>query len=164
MNQAHAQAYEQNNTESQHCLQDSRVNVDFISDSRTEFSNKHIKGIGTVDRHEDGYVYGRLEQGTPFMCPEAHVQPIQYDHMKQMRIAFESWLKGQALFSILVYQYGPEVLIYDGIDGYKILAVALAFEVWKELDKSKQTNWTLQGLALAHTASSTQTRGGDHGQ
>lgn len=162
MNQALAQAYEPNNMESKHNLKGSKVNVDFISDSRTEFSGKHINGIGTVDRHEDGYVYGRLEQGTPFMCPEACVQPIQYDHMKQMRIAFESWLKGQALFSTLVYQYGSDVLIYDDIDGYKVLAVALAFEVWKKLDECKQAN---QGLALlGQITSSTQTRGGDNGQ
>ena len=91
-----------------------------------------------------------------------NVQPIQYDHMKQMRVAFESWLKGQALFSTLVYQYGSDVLIYDDIDGYKVLAVALAFEVWKKLDECKQAN---QGLALlGQITSSTQMRGGDHGQ
>ena len=162
MNQTIAQAKEPTAAKTTQFKKGTRVTVDFISDSRTEFSGKHIKGDAIVDLHEDGYVYGQLEQGTPFMCPEACVQPIQYDHMKQMRIAFESWLKGQALFSTLVYQYGSDVLIYDDIDGYKVLAVALAFEVWKKLDECKQAN---QGLALlGQITSSTQTRGGDNGQ
>ncbi len=158
MNQALAQAYEPNNMESQHNLKGSKVNVDFISDSRTEFSGKHINGIGTVDRHEDGYVYGRLEQGTPFMCPESYVQLNQCDYSRH---EFEQWLKTQKQYLTLVFQYGSDVLIYDAIDGYKILAVALAFEVWKQLVLCREKIYALESAAFI--ATSTQ-RGGDHGQ
>jgi hypothetical protein len=44
-----------------------RVKVDFISESRTDFSGIHIVGSGVIDRFEDGYVYGRLDNGLPFM-------------------------------------------------------------------------------------------------
>lgn len=53
-----------------------RVRVDFISDSRTEFSGNKIVGVGTVDRAEDGYVFGRLDSGQTFMCMESDVVKI----------------------------------------------------------------------------------------
>lgn len=45
-----------------------RVKVDFISESRTIYSGKCFTGYGVVDRFEDGYVFGRLDDGQPFMC------------------------------------------------------------------------------------------------
>jgi len=47
-----------------------RVKVDFISESRTEFSGNRFTSMGVIDRCEDGYVYGRLDNGLPFMCNE----------------------------------------------------------------------------------------------
>jgi len=46
----------------------SKVKVDFISESRTEFSGKRFTGTGVVDRLEDGRIFGRLDDGRPFMC------------------------------------------------------------------------------------------------
>ena len=46
----------------------SRVKVDFISESRTVYSGKRFTGVGVVDRLEDGRVFGRLDDGRPFMC------------------------------------------------------------------------------------------------
>jgi len=46
----------------------SRVKIDFISESSTIYSGKRFTGIGVVDRLEDGRVYGRLDDGRPFMC------------------------------------------------------------------------------------------------
>lgn len=54
-----------------------RVKVDFISESRTEFSGIHILGSGVIDRCEDGYVYGRLDNGLPFMCLCEDVEVIE---------------------------------------------------------------------------------------
>lgn len=45
-----------------------RVKVDFISESRTEFSNKRFTGVGVLDLVDDRYAYGRLDSGAPFMC------------------------------------------------------------------------------------------------
>ncbi|MEG2749755.1 MAG: hypothetical protein RR939_10160 [Acinetobacter sp.] len=51
-----------------------RVKVDFISESATIYSGKRFTGYGVVDRFEDGYVFGRLEDGQPFMCFESDVE------------------------------------------------------------------------------------------
>ncbi|NNP68942.1 hypothetical protein A7P55_03520 [Acinetobacter sp. Ac_5812] len=44
------------------------VEVDFISESSTQHSGTYFKGQGVVDKYEDGRVFGRLHDGTPFMC------------------------------------------------------------------------------------------------
>ena len=54
-----------------------RVKVDFVSESRTEFSGNHFTGEGVVDRVEDGRVFGQLDDGTPFMCAISDVVIIQ---------------------------------------------------------------------------------------
>ena len=53
------------------------VKVDFVSESRTEFSGNRFTGHGVIDRLEDGYVFGRLDDGTPFMCSPSDVEVIQ---------------------------------------------------------------------------------------
>ena len=159
MNQTIAQAKEPTEAKTTQFKKGTRVHVDFISDSRTEFSGKHIKGDAIVDLHEDGYVYGQLEQGTPFMCPENFVQLTSLELIKQIREEFETWLKQQKQYSILINQYGVDVFTYDSIDGYQKLAVALAFELWKELHLSRaETKALLHKLNTLNTAS----KGGDH--
>lgn len=44
------------------------VDVDFISESRTIYSGKHFNGRGVVDQFDGRNVFGRLYDGTPFMC------------------------------------------------------------------------------------------------
>ena len=56
-----------------------RVKVDFISESRTIYSGKRFTGYGVVDRFEDNRVFGRLEDGTPFMCFASDVALIECD-------------------------------------------------------------------------------------
>lgn len=46
----------------------SKVHVDFVSESSTEFSGNHFTGTGVIDRLEDGRVFGRLDDGRPFLC------------------------------------------------------------------------------------------------
>ncbi len=158
MNQTIAQAKEPTAAKTTQFKKGTRVTVDFISDSRTEFLGKHIRGDAIVDRHEDGYVYGQLEQGTPFMCPENFVQLTSAELVKQIREEFETWLKQQKQYSVLINQYGVDVFTYDSIDGYQKLAVALAFELWKELRLSLAENKALlHKLNTLNTASN-----GDH--
>lgn len=52
-----------------------KVYVDFESLNRVETDGKRIHGVGTLDRVEDGYAFGRLESGNPFGCPLAYVHP-----------------------------------------------------------------------------------------
>ena len=55
----------------------SRVKVDFVSESRTIYSGKRFTGFGVVDRIEDGRVFGRLDDGRPFMCFLGDVEVIE---------------------------------------------------------------------------------------
>lgn len=158
MNQILAQTNEQSAAETTQFKKGTRVHVDFIGDSRTEFSGKHIKGDAFVDRHEDGYVFGQLEQGTPFMCPEQFVQLTSAEIIKQVRAEFETWLIKQKQYSVLINQHGADLFNYDSIDGYQKLAVALAFELWKELSLSRETNKVL--LKKLNVSSATLTNGG----
>ncbi|MEG2445360.1 MAG: hypothetical protein RSA22_06680 [Acinetobacter sp.] len=57
----------------------SKVKVDFISESRTDFSGKRFTGTGVVDRLEDGRVFGRLEDGRTFLCFPSDVALFKRD-------------------------------------------------------------------------------------
>ncbi|ENU27047.1 hypothetical protein [Acinetobacter modestus] len=160
MNQTATQANEPT-AENTKFKKGARVHVDFVSDSSTEFSGKHIKGDAIVDRHEDGYVYGQLEQGTPFMCPEKFVQLTPQEHIKQIRAEFEAWLKEQKQYSILINQHGADLFNFDSIHGYEKLAVAVAFELWKKFHLCCETNKVLlKKLHIATTALAN--KGGEH--
>lgn len=50
-----------------------RVYVDFVSESSTQFSGNRFSGNGVIDLVDGGYIYGRLDDGTPFMCMESDV-------------------------------------------------------------------------------------------
>ncbi|MCE1270694.1 MAG: hypothetical protein LWW88_03860 [Acinetobacter sp.] len=52
------------------------MKVDFISESATIYSGKRFTGYGVVDRFEDGYVFGRLDDGQPFMCFASDVEVL----------------------------------------------------------------------------------------
>lgn len=55
------------------------VGVDFISESRTIYSGKRFKGSGVVDQFDGRNVFGRLDDGTPFMCFPEDVQIRGYE-------------------------------------------------------------------------------------
>lgn len=50
------------------------VEVSFISESMTIFSGNHFSGRGVVDQFDGRNVYGRLNDGTPFMCSPEDVR------------------------------------------------------------------------------------------
>lgn len=102
-----------------------RVKVDFISESSTEHSGNQFTGEGVIDRCEDGYVYGRLDNGQPFMCNESDVSVIEHAP------CFESWVKAQEDdFKILLNQHGKRVFIKRNGE-YEILSVRLAHKMWR---------------------------------
>lgn len=109
-----------------------RVKVDFISESRTIYSGKCFTGYGVVDRFEDGRVFGRLEDGTPFMCFEGDVEVLTgRGGAKAMRENFEKLTASSPSYLKLVFQHGERLFIFE--DGqYKISAVQLAWEIFKE--------------------------------
>lgn len=50
-----------------------RVKVDFINNPETVHSGIRFTGYGVLDRVEEGRVFGRLDDGRPFMCFESDV-------------------------------------------------------------------------------------------
>ena len=62
-----------------------RVKVDFISESSTEFSGNRFLGVGVVDRVEDGYVFGRLDDRRTFMCLLSDVVQYGQDVLEGLR-------------------------------------------------------------------------------
>ena len=101
-----------------------RIHVDYISESRTEFSGKRFFGDGTIDLVEDGYVYGRLDNGLPFLCMENDVRAIP------LAPCFETWLKAQENdYKVLIFRHGDQLFIRR--DGeYEILSVRLAHKAF----------------------------------
>ncbi len=63
-----------------------RIHVDFIGESATNLSGIRIEGVGNVDRAEDGYVFGHLDNGQTFMCPETDVVVINDDAETEFKI------------------------------------------------------------------------------
>ncbi len=53
-----------------------RIKVDFISESSTEFSGKRFCGEGVIDRLEDGFIFGRLDSGAPFLCLPSDIEVL----------------------------------------------------------------------------------------
>lgn len=54
-----------------------RVKVSFLTANRTEFDGVLFEGIGEVDFKSEGYVYGRLLDGRPFMCNESDIEEVE---------------------------------------------------------------------------------------
>lgn len=50
-----------------------KVKVDFTNNPETIHSSIRFSGYGVVDRFEDGRVFGRLDDGQPFICFETDV-------------------------------------------------------------------------------------------
>lgn len=103
------------------------VSVEFISESATQFSGKVFAGKGKIDRIEDGYVFGRLNDGTPFMCGEQDVKVI--NELKLM--SFEETVKQLPEYKTLIFSYGDRLFIKR--DGeYEVLAVRLAHKFYMD--------------------------------
>lgn len=58
-----------------------RVYVSFDVEAEDKHYNKALvgkfEGYGAVDYREDGYVFGCLEDGRPFSCPEQYVREVE---------------------------------------------------------------------------------------
>ena len=119
-----------------------QVKVDFISESRTEFSGNRFTGEGFIDRVEDGRVFGRLNDGTPFMCSMDDVQVIA--NVGDIHDVFQKWFKEQDFYQNLRYQEGNRLFLRDG-DMYRYLPVHMTFVAWSE--KQKRVDNALQMLS-----------------
>lgn len=103
-----------------------RVKVEFTSESATQFSGDEIKGFGVVDRCEDGYVFGRLECGKPFMCSENDCELVIDSSLN-----FEHWFLNQDFYTNMRFIHGDNLFSKDG-DVYRVLPVQMAYVVFSE--------------------------------
>ena len=109
-----------------------RVKVDFVSESRTEFSGNHFTGEGVVDRVEDGRVFGRLDDGTPFMCAISDATVIE---QSDKRAGYEAFLMSQPFYLQLKYIHGDRLFDFDQGIGYRNLTVQVGYVCWCKGDK-----------------------------
>lgn len=120
-----------------------RVHVDFLSANRTEFSGQKIKGDGVIDRVEDGYIFGRLDCGQTFMCPETDAVVINDDAENE----FRKWIKASQEYQTLVFQHGERLFIRR--DGqYDILSIRLARRLWTMIE-GHQFTFNVMAKSLA---------------
>ena len=111
-----------------------RVHVDFIGESATHLSGSFIQGDGTVDRAEDGYVFGQLDNGQTFMCPESNVVVINID----VEAEFKKWIETSPEYKTLIFQHGK--LLFIRRDGqYEILSIRLARRLWAMIEGHRFT-------------------------
>ena len=99
-----------------------RVKVDFIGESATIYSGKRFTGYGVLDRVEDGRVFGRLDDGTPFMCLCADVEVVGMSD-------FEKWFKDQDFYTNMRFIHGDKLFDKDG-DVYRVLPVQMTYQGW----------------------------------
>lgn len=109
-----------------------KVKVDFISESATEFSGKRFQGVGIVDRVEDSYVFGRLECGSPFLCPIADVELVA---SASSRSDYENWFEKQSFYHQMLFIHGGKLFDFDEGIGYRTLPVQIGYVAYLREDK-----------------------------
>lgn len=86
---------------------------------------------GVIDRYEDGYCFGRFENGGPFCSPEAYVYlatPTEQTNIEN----FKAWVKQTEDYPILLSVYGGNVFNRD-MGEFCNLPIRLAYTLWLEI-------------------------------
>ena len=109
-----------------------RVQVDFISESATDYSGKRFHGYGILDRVEDGRVMGRLNDGTPFSCLEADVKVIE---QVDLRTEFQEFFSKQYFYKGLRNALGDRVFDFDQGIGYRNPTVQIGYVCFCKEDR-----------------------------
>jgi hypothetical protein len=109
-----------------------RVKVDFTSESSTEFSGKRFTGEGVIDRIEDGRVFGRLDDSTPFMCDLSDAIVIE---QQDKRKEYEAFFMKQPFYLQLKYIHGDRLFDFDVGIGCRNLTVQIGYVCWCKDDK-----------------------------
>ena len=104
------------------------MKVDFIGESATIYSGKRFTGYGVLDRVEDGRVFGRLDDGTPFMCLCADVEVVGMSD-------FEKWFKSLNENGRVTYFLGQEGRISEEAWNHQQSKID---ELQKQVDAAKQ--------------------------
>lgn len=111
-----------------------KVTVDFQNESH------YFRGKATVDRVEDGRVFGTMDDGRTFMC-ELHfitdvlnTQPVPIVAQVEgdsLHDAYQSWVKEQDFFQELIFTRGQSLFARDG-DEYRYLPLRVGFAAYRD--------------------------------
>lgn len=106
-----------------------RVSIHFTP----EGEKKIVIRFGQIDRHEDGFCYGRLDNGGTFCCPEIYVFP-EGDPSSEYQIeAFKEWVKSSSEYHVLLSNYGSNLFNRD-MGEFCCLPIRLAYRLWEKLE------------------------------
>lgn len=105
-----------------------RVSVHFAP----EGEKKVVIRMGHISRHEDGYCYGRLDNGGPFCCPEVYVFAEGEPSDDIQPEEFEAWVRSTGEYKVLLSIYGSNLFNRD-MGEFCNLSIRLAYRLWKEL-------------------------------
>lgn len=106
-----------------------RVSVHFSP----EGEKKVVMRYGHIDRHEDGYCYGRLENGGTFCCPEVYVFAEAEENNEKQIEEFKAWVKSTDEYRILLANYGCNLFNRD-MGEFCCLSIRFAYRLWKQVN------------------------------
>lgn len=124
--------------------------MDFISESRTQFSGQVFKGNGVIDRLEDGYAIGRLDDGRTFCCKTDCLAPLPSPkNLQDEHHCFKEWLKTTPEYRNLIFKHGERLFIRRN-DEFDVLTVRLAHKAWQQsrvdqIESLMESNLNLEG-------------------
>ena len=126
-----------------------RVKVDFIGESATIYSGKRFTGYGVLDRVEDGRVFGRLDDGTPFMCLCADVEVIGMSDFEDVKPYTQAELDQQAIWANEFDQWWESEGQYQRAGGGQY---ERSFAWWAWLNQEQKQQAKIDELQKENTA------------
>lgn len=108
------------------------VFVDFEASNRTDADGKLFSGHGVIDRLEDGYCFGKTDDGRPFCCPVAFVFPPKAGYKTPSDLdQFKAYIKSSDDHQSLINVHGERLFSREnGV--YRVLSIRLAYQIWRQ--------------------------------
>lgn len=105
-----------------------RVSVHFSEDG----ADNAVVRFGVLDRYEDRYCYGRLENGGTFCCHEVYVF-TEGETIDSNLDQFKAWVTTTDEYTVLLSNYGSNLFNHD-MGVFRCLPIRLAYKLWTELN------------------------------
>lgn len=106
------------------------VFVDFEACNRTAADGKVFSGHGVIDRLEDGYCFGKTDDGRPFCCPTAFVFPPNDNYKTPSDLdLFKTYIKSSDDYQSLMNVHGERLFNCEN-GSFHVLSIRLAYKIW----------------------------------
>lgn len=106
------------------------VFVDFEACNRTAADGKVFSGHGVIDRLEDGYCFGKTDDGRPFCCPIAFVFPPNDNYKTPSDLElFKAYIKSSDDYQSLMNVHGERLFNREN-GSFRVLSIRLAYKIW----------------------------------